>query len=82
MLLIQNLNDCGLIREIWPYLVVKDISCLITASKDVRVMSILTNEVVSQNIILDLNKNSEETERFRRGILPKKILKESLSEAI
>ena len=52
MLLIQKLHDCGLMREIWPYLILRDISCLIAVNKDFQAMSIRINEKVSQNINL------------------------------
>ena len=58
MLLIK-LNDCGLIREIWPYLIVGDICCLIVTNKYVRTMCLQINEVVSHDIILDLHNKSE-----------------------
>ena len=60
MLLIQKLYDCGLMREIWPYLIVRDISCLIVVNKNIQAMSIRINQEVSQNIFLDLSNNRSE----------------------
>jgi hypothetical protein len=63
--IIYKLYDFVLMREIWSYLIVRDISWFITVSKDIqttdKAMIISTNKLVSQNIILDLyNSISEE----------------------
>ena len=69
MLLLQKLNNCGLIREIWPYLVVRDISSLIVTNKYVRTMSLRINEVVSQKIIVDLYKSEKTRGQILRNMI-------------
>ena len=39
--IIYKLYDFGLMREIWSYLIVRDISWFITVSKDIQAMIII-----------------------------------------
>jgi len=63
MSLIKNLEDCGLIREIWAYLDVNNILSLIMTNKDIKNMCLSINKDVSQEITLDFVNNRLETNK-------------------
>jgi len=63
MSLIKNLEDCGLIREIWAYLDVNNILSLIMTNKDIKNMCLSINKDISQEITLDFINNRLETNK-------------------
>ena len=73
IVLIQNLNDHGLLTEIWGFLKIGDICRLLIASKHVREICLTINKLISQRIIIwSWSKGTNEKER---NILFNNILK-------
>ena len=55
LFLIQKLDNCGLLcLEIWQYLTIQDISHLLVVDKNVRLISLLINKQISQQISISL----------------------------
>lgn len=52
MSIIQKLNSCGLLRELWCYFTIKDISHLFLLSKKIRFITLGINKLVPSKINL------------------------------
>lgn len=53
IMLIEKLYNNGLLQEIWPFLTTKDICNLFVVNKNVKLLSLNINKIISQKIVIN-----------------------------